>query len=237
MTSNFSNQKNRKIKTQYKHLLRLESLEERALLSAVPLSASEYADLRAQYADFNLPENMEDMNVITLDLAEGDGLTALQDAITTAGTTEKSDLIVVRTSETANTLTYTSDENELYIEIDANDFGSVTIVGWGVQNLMLDVDLQSNCGIEVFGETTIAKLGGLTITNAYNGISSFESDEVMVTHCNILSSDINGIASVYGTLTVTNSTISNTTEGCGIYKSEGTLTVTDCTISGNAGYS
>ena len=40
-----------------KRQLRLEALESREMLSATPLTAQEYSDLRAQYADFDLPDD------------------------------------------------------------------------------------------------------------------------------------------------------------------------------------
>ena len=219
--------KNQKSRSQYKRSLHVESLEERALLSVTPLSADEYADLRAQYADFNLPENMADLNVITLDLAEGDDLSTLKSAITTAGTTTKSDLIVVRTTDTANTIKYTAAEDELIIGIDASEFGSVTIVGLGSKPLSLDAD--GKCRVMTVSGTdadhsTIANLGGLTITNGKSSNSSSNK------------SYGGGIYNSYGTLTVTNSTISGNTasgDGGGIYKYSGTLTVTNSTITGN----
>ena len=78
---NFPLRKGSKSQPRRERSLRMEVLEERALLSAVPLSAQEYADLRANYADFNLAEDMDDVNIIPLDLAEGDDLTSLKAAI------------------------------------------------------------------------------------------------------------------------------------------------------------
>ena len=138
--------------------LRMESLEERALLSAVPLSTSEYADLRAQYTDFDLPENMADLNVITLDLAQGDDLTSLKNAITTAGTTAQSDLIVVLTSNTANTLKYTSNADELTIDIDATQYGSISIIGLGPKSFTLNANQKCRV-MTVSGDLTKVTLG------------------------------------------------------------------------------
>ena len=157
----FSFGKGRKSQSQSsKRSLRMETLEERALLSAAPLSTSEYANLRAEYAEFNLPANMNNLNVITLDLAQGDGLSQLKSAISTAGTTTKSDLIVVRTSNTANTLTYTAAEDEWHsdseIKIDklgyvirngvkTKDFWDGTITG---EKQPLRLKIRNICGDE-----------------------------------------------------------------------------------------
>ena len=236
--------------------LRLESLEERALLSAVPLSASEYADLRAQYTEFDLPENMSEMNVIMLDLTKGDSLSTLKNAIATAGLTEQSDLIVVRTTyNNTNTLKYSSQTDELIININATLFGSVTIVGLGPKNLTLDANQQCRI-MTVMGTSTIVNLGGLMITNGRSDLSTSNNSygggiykstgTLAITNCIIsgntsISSGSSGSSSgggIYnnGRLIITDSTISENTahsgSGGGIYNS-GTLTITNSTISGN----
>ena len=164
-------------------VLRTEFLEERTLLSAVPLTDAEYLDLAAQYSALNLPETREAQNVITLDLSEGDGLSSLKSAIAEAGTTAKSDLIVVRTGasvttgegdalvtdHSANTLTYTSASDEITINIDSRACGSITIVSLGtaldgtVIPLTLDANTLSRV-LTVAGTNTVVNLGGLTIT-------------------------------------------------------------------------
>ena len=233
--------KNQKSRSQYKRSLRLESLEERALLSVTPLSSDEYADLRAQYADFNLPEDMADLNVITLDLAEGNNLSTLRSAISTAGSTAKSDLIVVRTNDTANTIKYTDASDELLIIIDSTTKGSVTIVGLGSKPFTLDANQQCRV-MAVYEENTVVNLGGLTITNGksnYGGGIYLSSGTLSVINCtiseNTTESSGGGIDNYEGTLTIANSTIAgNTAEhGAGIDNYEGTLTVTNSTISGN----
>ena len=213
-----------------KRSLRMEALEERALLSAAPLSTSEYADLCDQYAEFNLPANMNDLNVITLDLAQGDGLSQLKSAISTAGTTTKSDLIVVRTSDTANTLTYTAAGDELLIDIDASQYGSITIVGLGTKSLTLNAN--QKCRGMTVGEyadaPTNANLGGLTITNGKGGVTGI-SGGVSITSGG-------GLLVNARFVTISNCTISDNTAifGGGIDSSKySTLTINNSKISGN----
>ncbi|MBR0238069.1 MAG: right-handed parallel beta-helix repeat-containing protein [Thermoguttaceae bacterium] len=210
-----------------KRSLRMEALEERALLSAAPLSTSEYADLCDQYAEFNLPANMADLNVITLDLAQGDGLSQLKSAISTAGTTTKSDLIVVRTFDSANTLTYSTSSDQLAIDINASQYGSVTIVGLGSQSFTLNAN-QKCSGMVISGSATIANLGGMTFTNGRGDVTGI-SDGVETT-------DGGGIRQASGLLTLSNSTVSgnSATYGGGIYSSKySTLTINNCKISNN----
>ena len=207
--------------------LRMEALEERALLSVTPLSPDEYSALSAQYAQFHLPEDMSDLNVITLDLAEGDGLAELKSAIETAGSTDESDLIVVRTSDDANTITFTSNSDELLININASSKGAITIVGLGTKPLTLDAAQQCRV-ITVSGTNddayTVANLGGLTITNGISANSVEKADFG------------GGIYCQYGTLMAANCAFSENTaaSGGGIYNYAGALTVANCAFSGNS---
>ena len=204
-----------------RRICRTEFLEERALLSAVPLTDAEYLDLAAQYSALNLPETAADLNIITLDLSEGDGLSSLKSAIAEAGTTAASDLIVVRTTGIANTITYAAATDEIAINIDSTQFGSISIVSLGTQNLTLDAS-QFCRVMSVSGSTTVANLGGLTVTNGKSTGSASNANYG------------GGIYNSYGTLTVTNSTISGNTAGSyggGIYNYYGTLTANNSIIT------
>ncbi|MBE6425497.1 MAG: hypothetical protein E7029_05835 [Planctomycetaceae bacterium] len=194
----------------------MEFLEERTLLSAMPLTSGEYTELTSKYSAIALPETMDDLNIITLDIAEGDGLTELRSAIETAGTTEKSDLIVVRTSADANTLTYTSSTDALSISINSSAYGSLTIVGLGDTPLTLDA-AQLSSVLSVTGSTTNLTIANLTLTGGS-------------------ANDGGGIYSNYATITVTDSTITGNTAsnyGGGIYGDSGTYTITGSEITGN----
>lgn len=117
----------------------MESFEERALLSAVPLTSGEYTDLTAKYSALELPGTADELNIITLDLSEDDGLTELKSAIAEAKRTPQSDLIVVRTTADANTITYTAsgDRLEIPIDIGAYETGKTAlgVPGWSVSVL------------------------------------------------------------------------------------------------------
>ena len=200
--------------------LRLEALERRDLLSAVPLSASEYAALTEQYSSLSLPETMDDLNVITLDLSEGDGLNSLRSAIAEAGQTTASDLIVVRTTDTANTLTWTSSSDELKINIDSTQYGTLTIVGLGDTSLILNANSLSR-HMSVSGENTVLNLANLSFFRGKN----YDSDGLGGAICNYKAS-----------LVVTDSSFNNNVglEGGGVYNAEGNLALIGCTFSGNS---
>ena len=184
---------------------------------------------------------MDDVNIIEIDSANLT-LASLKAAIATAGATTKDDLIVVRTTastttgegdqavtdDSGNTIRYTSQEDEIIIDIDSPQFGSVSIVSLGTDSegndlpLTLDANQKSRV-MTVSGTNTKVYLGGLTVTGGNSSSSAANT------------SSGGGIYNYSGTLTVTNSTISGNTassSGGGIY-SYGTLTVTNSTISGN----
>ncbi|MDO4588094.1 MAG: hypothetical protein Q4C95_12500, partial [Planctomycetia bacterium] len=71
-------------------LLRLESLEERQLLSVTTV---EYDQIRNDYPSFQLSENINDNNIIELTSLNA---TNLQNAINQAPQTDFDDLIVIR---------------------------------------------------------------------------------------------------------------------------------------------
>ena len=131
-----------------KRLSRLETLEDRALLS---VTGAEYDAIRAAYPDLNLPESFELINAVDLSAAN---LTAesLQQAIAAAGETVEvvfspgvyriADLLVVRTSESAHTLVL--DGNPIRIAVDSERFGSLALVAYSSTetNVPLTVDTQ-----------------------------------------------------------------------------------------------
>ncbi len=160
---------------------------------------------------------MDDLNVVTLDLAAGDGLAELKAAIETAGKTKESDLIVVRTTSEANALTYADSDDQLGISIDSALYGSLTIVGLGDSPLILDANQKTNVvSIENYGEINFANM---TFTNGYakNG---------------------GGIYANKGTVRIIDSFITNNTAssfGGGICHYGGALTAAGCVIRNNSG--
>ena len=189
----------------------IESLETRRLLSITP---AEYSDIRGMYPQFGLPEDTTQINLIEI---TPDQLSApnLQAAIASAASTT---LIVVRTSDAQNVITYTSASDELAIDIPFGQ-GAISIIGYGSQPLTLDAD--SQCGVVTingYNSAAVVNLGGMVLTHgmADNG---------------------GGISQSYGDLTLTNVTISNNTasngKGGGIYRGDGTLALTNVAITGN----
>lgn len=144
--------------------LRIETLEDRRLLS---VSAAEFATIRAEYTDLNLSENMTDYNIIevTGNTTNNSNLytfdqNGLYGAISKAGTTTANDFIVVRTSTSQNKITLGG--TQLSINIDATQYGSVTIVSLGTDDLTIDANQKTRV-LSVGGTSTVA-LAGLTIT-------------------------------------------------------------------------
>ena len=150
--------------------LRLESLERRDLLSAVPLSASEYAALTAQYSSLSLPETMDDLNVITLDLSEGDDINSLKSAIAEAGQTTASDLIVIRTTDTANTLTVPATVTSSFdINIDVTQYGTFTVIAIGDIPLQIGATYYQSSGVFSVSTNSIANLGNIVFSQTGGG--------------------------------------------------------------------
>ena len=226
----------------------LEPLETRDLLSVTTgaIDNAEYAEIRVQYPDFNLPKLQADLNVMTITPDDGAlSLADLKSAIAVAGTTQKPDLILVRTSATANSVTYTSSSDEISINIDASRYGSVTIIGWGEENFTLDASQKFRV-MSVSGSSTIVNLGGLTIQGGktpvsgggiYNSSGTLTVTNSMISG-NIASSFGGGIYNS-GTLIITNSEISRNVSSffCGGIYNSGTLIITNSEISRNNAYS
>lgn len=133
----------------YRKSLRIENLEERALLSVSPV---EYEALCASYSALNLPQDSSDVNLIEI---PSDQLSAtnLKDAITAASQTASDDLIVVRTTSENHTIQFASAADTLTINIDSSAFGALT----------LDAN-HLNRVLTVTGENTVLGLGNMVIT-------------------------------------------------------------------------
>ncbi len=234
-------------------MARLETLEDRRLLST---TAAEYAEICDAYSEFNLPAVVADtlpaateLNIIEIEAANLSvanlSVANLKSAIAEAGATTQSDLIVVRTTNAASTLEYTAATDELSISINAATYGSVSIVGFGSQPLTLNANqlsrVMSTGGTVNLGNLKIT--GGKASDSGGGGIyNSGTNANLTVTDCIISDNTASyggGIYS-YGTLTINDSTISRNGayDGGGIYNSGGRTTITDSTISENrAGFS
>ena len=117
--------------------LRMESLEERQLLSVTP---TEYAEIRSTYAEFGLAENMDEINLIEITKLSTANLKA---AIETASQTESDDLIVIRTTESASSIIFTREANEIKISLDSSAKGTLSIVGYG--DAPLSINANNKC--------------------------------------------------------------------------------------------
>lgn len=233
-----------------KRRLVLEQLEVRHLLS-VSITDLDFAAIRAAYPDLDLSDDMAEYNIIevTGTTSNDDDLFAfseagLRAAIAKAGTTTANDLIVVRTTETQDTITL--DGSELGINIDAKEFEGVTLVSFGTSNLMIDAAEGSRV-FNISSGSTVA-LAGLMITNgkvAGDGGGIYNAGELTITNCTISgnSATYPGNSSSYrgggiynvGDLIVTGSTFSGNSApmGGGIYNI-GELIITDSMISENS---
>ncbi|MCL2118120.1 MAG: hypothetical protein FWH27_06790 [Planctomycetaceae bacterium] len=216
--------------------LHYEPLEERQLLA---VTTAEFDQIRGLYPDLNLSENMGDYNVIEIE-ADDLSVVSLRNAINEAGATTENDLIVVRTTETLNTITL--DGTELAININAEEFGSVTIVSLGEERLTIDGNQESRV---VSITDSAVRMAGLTITGGYitdqsgGGIEN-DGGTLTLINCTISGNTAEsggGISNSWdGLLTVSNSVVSdNTAENIGGGISNGgELTVTNSTIIGNS---
>ncbi|MBQ7112207.1 MAG: hypothetical protein IJO06_13485, partial [Thermoguttaceae bacterium] len=151
-----SNGKASRPKREKTRLARLEQLEERALLA---VSASEFAAIRAAHPAFNLPESASELNVIEIAASEL-SVASLKSAIATSGTTQAPDLIVLRTTDDAHTLTFESAADEIKLAFDSTKYGALTIVGFGTRPLTIDAAGQSRAASLTSG---VANLGSITI--------------------------------------------------------------------------
>ncbi|MCL2622315.1 MAG: hypothetical protein FWD31_01510, partial [Planctomycetaceae bacterium] len=232
--------------------LQYEPLEERALLAVNPVPSEVWSEVTAKYSDLNWMD-IGDYNYIEITSDELSSF-SLRNAMTHAGTTPENDLIVVRTTDTQNKITL--EGTELLINIDAKEFGSVTIVSLGEERLTVDGDQQSRVFNIASGSE--AAFAGLTITGGlaedtdeiygdkYLGGGIHNAGTLIVANCMVSGNHAiagGGIAN-FGTLTVTNSMIVENTTG--FYHDVGgpgtvgggianydTLTVTNSTICFN----
>ncbi|MBQ9126625.1 MAG: hypothetical protein IJY15_02560, partial [Thermoguttaceae bacterium] len=152
----------------------MENLEERQLLSVNPIGNSEYDDIRAAYADLELPSSLTQINVIELtDL----NAAALQNAVDLAARTTADDLILLRT--TADDYVVDLESTAINVNIDSEKYGSLTILGTGEQALTIET-VDTNAFTVLNGDV---KLGGAVLYNYstnYAGQAIVESPDANV---------------------------------------------------------
>ena len=228
-----------------KRSARLEALEERVLLSVTP---AEYADIRTTFAEFSLPESIGDINVIEI---TADRLTSadIRAAIAEAGETAGDDLIVVRTTADANTVTYASAADEIAVMLDSSESGALTIVGYGSSPLTLAASGMSR--VVSIGSGARVALGSMVLTGGNSSASTSDAGYGggLYNAGRLTASDLSvtGNSSSYvgggifnsGTIRLLNSRITeNSAEasyrasGGGIYSS-GTVTAENILVTGN----
>ena len=218
----------------------VEALEGRVLLA---VTAGEYDTIRGSYPEFGLPADMASISIIEIapDLLS---VANLKNAITTAGSTALPDLVVLRTTDTQNSIIYASSADAISIDIPSTE-GAISIVGFGSKPLTIDAANQSRViAVGSAFSTTTANFGGLTLTGGYttsgNGGGLYQSYGTLALRNVTISGNTGysggGVYEAYGTSTLTMVTISgNTTSsgGGGLYQYYGMLTLTNVTISGN----
>ncbi len=233
----------RKAKTFFpesRHLC-MEPLEERALLT---VTATEYDTIRTEYADFGLSETMSDVNIIEIEAANLT-LANLKAAIAKVGTTTgdvaedlKDDLIVVRTTDAVNTISYiNTGTDEIIIDTDSTFYGKLNIVGYGTRKLTLNAAQNSRV------LTISAGLADINYTA--NLINKVNLGNITFTGGDCVSSKAytywgGGICN-FGTLVLVDCTISDNANyyasnafGGGIANySNASLTMNRCAVSGN----
>ena len=213
-----------------KRRTRFESLEERALLSVTP---AEYADIRASYAEFNLPASIDEINIIEI---TADRLTSaeIRSAVDAAAATAGDDLIVVRTAVTLN----------------SSEKGALAIVGYGASPLT--VDASGMCRALSIGSGADVSLGNIILTggNSSTSVSDagyggglYNAGRLTVSNLSVTgntSSYAGGGISNTGTLRLLNSEVTDNSaaasyraSGGGIFSS-GTITAENLLISGNS---
>ncbi len=214
---------------------RLEILEARELLS---VSVGEYAAIRNAYEEFALPASINDVNVIEI-RAEDLSVSSLKDAIELAGSTKKDDLIVARTTNDINVVSFAKPSDQLTIELDQDIFGKTTIVALGPKQLVVDA---KNLARTLTLAAGSLNLGNVVLKNGnaanYGGVL-FNKGELTLKNCAIsggtcADQDYGSNARSSGSLIAINSSITNAAGGNAVYAT-GATSFTNCSIESNAG--
>lgn len=228
--SNNARQKNRTKRT-----ARFESLESRDLLA---VTAAEYDAIRNDYAEFNLPNAMSDLNVVEIS-ADSLSVQALKNAIEEASATKSDDLIVVRTTQTQNSILFTKVADQLSVELDPDFFGKTTIVAIGPAQLQIDANHLTR--------TFALAVGKLNLGNVVlkNGVASnfggnlYNKGEITLKNCALIggSSGSEGLgANLYssGSVLAVECEFNEAKDGVALY-STGAFQAVECAIERNAG--
>ena len=251
--SNSTSSNKNKTKRQRGRTCRIEQLEEREMLS---VTVGDFAAIKSQYADLNLT-NHADYNIIEITANQLSSDAALRAALAEAGTTKQDDLIVVRTTSESNVIVLNG--TELAVNTYVDQWGSITIVGFGTNPLALDANNQSRVLNVAYG--TELALGGLILTKGRTATSDttggggiYNAGNLTITESTITKNTVTantkgggGIFNdTYAAMTLTRSAVSDNVVDCskwvsndtcgggGIYNAtDAALTITNSAISGN----
>lgn len=228
--------------TTNRRVLRFETLESKTLLSAAKgIAAAEWADIADQYSGFDFSGISAD-SVFVIEPAQISAA-SLREAVARAKSSFGADLIVIHTSETSDTLRFSSTSQMFTID----DISPLTILAYGPKRLAIDAENHSR----IFNIAAASKvqLGNMILTGgssdrggAVKNDGHLVLDRMHIT-CNTASAEGGGIFSS-NSLAAINSVISgNTANGhgggvCsrGIFTSENEMfhvTLTGCTVTGN----
>ena len=214
---------------------RLEILESRDLLA---VSALEYETIRAQYPVFDLPSDMNSVNIVEI-APDALGVQALKDALEIASATKQDDLVVVRTSDNANLVQFEKASDQLVVESDPEIFGKTTIVALGSQPLSIDANRLSQVLTLAVGELQLGSV------NLVNGVSSdkggcvYNRGSLVLVNCSISGGSDLGVgrgANLYtdGSLEAYNSNFDAASGEFGVVATGRSL-FSNCSISSNSG--
>ncbi len=252
--NNSRSDRSKKQNSPTKRSLRVESLENREMLSISPLNADGFEDLKGVYDNLNWGDTeLTNYNVIEL---SGENITAasLAEAIAKAKDTEKIDLIVVHTTATNNTIQIESalaitDDTIIVsmgtdpLKLSGGSFSMAVDKEFQLGGITLSEASEASAVAVTEGTVTITKS---TFTNNGSGAISIEGGSILVTNSVVannsssLQSNVGG--AVYakgGKISVIDSVVygNRAGSGAGVYQEGGVFEVDGCTVYGNDTYS
>ena len=125
--------------------MQIEALEARELLSVSP--TTDFQDLAAAYSTIPFSERSNYIDITELTVEN------LRAAIDQACQTVEDDVIVIHTTETANTISL--DGSALIFDVNSDLYGSITLVGYGESMLTIS-NTQENVAIVYSGDVYFA---------------------------------------------------------------------------------
>ncbi|MBR0225972.1 MAG: fibronectin type III domain-containing protein, partial [Thermoguttaceae bacterium] len=193
------------------------------------VSAAEFAAIQTLYSDLNLPDSCNIIEITASQLSQ----TKLEASLAAAQSVDNG-VVVVRTTNSANTIIVTS---------ELNVPAGVTLVSYGATDLTLNAE--ENCRVMTTGANV--KLGGLVITggldkgvwdtsNRYYATYTARGGGINATgaltldQCAVVANGAVADARTY------QENVKSYAYGGGIYSASGVLTIYDSSINGNQAY-